>query len=191
MNIMNNSKRGKLVLYTGCSGVGKGTILEKIKARDPNVWVSVSNTTRRRRDGEVDGVHYVFVTKEQFENLIKEDGFLEYAKYCDNYYGTPKKPVEDMLANGRTVILEIEVKGGLQIMEKYPNVVSVFILPPSLDELEKRLRNRGTEDEKTIQKRLSEAKRELEFKNRYSYNVVNDNLDEAVDEVINILSKDE
>lgn len=190
MNIMNNNKRGKLVLYTGCSGVGKGTILEKIKERDPNVWVSVSNTTRGKREGEIDGVHYVFVTKEQFENLIKENGFLEYAKYCDNYYGTPKKPVEDMLADGRTVILEIEVKGGLQIMEKYPDVVSIFILPPSLDELEKRLRNRGTEDEETIQKRLSEAKHELGFKDRYSYNVVNDNLDEAVDEIINIINKD-
>ena len=98
---MNNNKRGKLVLYTGCSGVGKGTILEKIRERDPNVWVSVSNTTRGKREGEIDGVHYVFVTKEQFENLIKENGFLEYAKYCDNYYGTPKKPVEDMLADGR------------------------------------------------------------------------------------------
>lgn len=187
---MNNNKRGKLVLYTGCSGVGKGTILEKIKERDPNVWVSVSNTTRGKREGEIDGVHYVFVTKEQFENLIKENGFLEYAKYCDNYYGTPKKPVEDMLADGRTVILEIEVKGGLQIMEKYPDVVSIFILPPSLDELEKRLRNRGTEDEETIQKRLSEAKHELGFKDKYNYNVFNDNLDEAVDEIINIINKD-
>ena len=170
MNIMNNNKRGKLVLYTGCSGVGKGTILEKIRERDPNVWVSVSNTTRGKREGEIDGVHYVFVTKEQFENLIKENGFLEYAKYCDNYYGTPKKPVEDMLADG--------------------HVVSIFILPPSLDELEKRLRNRGTEDEETIRKRLSEAKHELGFKDRYSYNVVNDNIDEAVDEIINIINKD-
>ncbi len=186
---MNSKKRGRLVLYTGSSGVGKGTILEELKKRDPNIKVSISNTTRNKRNGEIDGVHYNFVTREQFEKLIKENGYLEYAEYCDNYYGTPKKAVEDMLDEGYTVILEIEVQGGLQIMKKHPDVLSIFILPPSMDVLEKRLRSRGTEDEETIQKRLEQAKNEITFKDKYRYNVVNAELDKAVDQVLDIIHK--
>lgn len=186
---MNSKKRGRLVLYTGSSGVGKGTILEELKKRDPNIKVSISNTTRNKRNGEIDGVHYNFVTREQFEKLIKENGYLEYAEYCDNYYGTPKKAVEDMLDDGYTVILEIEVQGGLQIMKKHPDVLSIFILPPSMDVLEKRLRSRGTEDEETIQKRLEQAKNEITFKDKYRYNVVNAELDKAVEQVLDIIHK--
>lgn len=186
---MNSKKRGRLVLYTGSSGVGKGTILDELKKRDPNIKVSISNTTRNKRNGEIDGVHYNFVTREQFEKLIKENGYLEYAEYCDNYYGTPKKAVEDMLDDGYTVILEIEVQGGLQIMKKHPDVLSIFILPPSMDVLEKRLRSRGTEDEETIQKRLEQAKNEIAFKDKYRYNVVNAELDKAVDQVLDIIHK--
>lgn len=186
---MNSKKRGRLVLYTGSSGVGKGTILEELKKRDPNIKVSISNTTRNKRNGEIDGVHYNFVTREQFEKLIKENGYLEYAEYCDNYYGTPKKAVEDMLDEGYTVILEIEVQGGLQIMKKHPDVLSIFILPPSMDVLEKRLRSRGTEDEETIQKRLEQAKNEITFKDKYRYNVVNAELDKAVEQVLDIIHK--
>ena len=177
------------MLYTGSSGVGKGTILEELKKRDPNIKVSISNTTRNKRNGEIDGVHYNFVTREQFEKLIKENGYLEYAEYCDNYYGTPKKAVEDMLDDGYTVILEIEVQGGLQIMKKHPDVLSIFILPPSMDVLEKRLRSRGTEDEETIQKRLEQAKNEITFKDKYRYNVVNAELDKAVEQVLDIIHK--
>lgn len=184
---MSDKKRGRLVLYTGSSGVGKGTIMAELLKRDPNIRLSVSNTTRKPREMEVDGVHYNFVTKEQFEDLIANDGFLEYAQYCDNYYGTPKKQVFDLLEQGFNVFLEIEVQGGLQILEKYPDVLSIFILPPSTDVLEKRLRNRGTEQEETIQKRLAEAKREISFKDRYKYNVVNDELEKAVEEVLSIL----
>ena len=184
---MNNNKRGILVLYTGSSGVGKGTIMSELLKRDENIRLSVSNTTRAPREGEIDGVHYNFVTKEQFEKLIDEDGYLEYAKYCENYYGTPKKPVEDMLSQGYNVFLEIEVQGGLQIMEKYPDVLSIFILPPSMDVLEKRLRGRGTEKEDVIQKRLAEAKNEITFKDKYKYNVVNGDLETAVDEILDIL----
>lgn len=186
---MNSKKRGRLVLYTGSSGVGKGTILEELKKRDPNIKVSISNTTRNKRNGEIDGVHYNFVTREQFEKLIKENGYLEYAEYCDNYYGTPKKAVEDMLDEGYTVILEIEVQGGLQIMKKHPDVLSIFILPPSMDVLEKRLRSRGTENEETIQKRLEQAKNEITFKDKYRYNVVNAELDKAVEQVLDIIHK--
>ncbi len=177
------------MLYTGSSGVGKGTILDELKKRDPNIKVSISNTTRNKRNGEIDGVHYNFVTREQFEKLIKENGYLEYAEYCDNYYGTPKKAVEDMLDEGYTVILEIEVQGGLQIMKKHPDVLSIFILPPSMDVLEKRLRSRGTEDEETIQKRLEQAKNEIAFKDKYRYNVVNAELDKAVEQVLDIIHK--
>ncbi len=185
-----NSKKGKLVLYTGSSGVGKGTIMAELLKRNPNIRLSVSNTTRKPREGEIDGVHYNFVTKQQFENLIKENGFLEYAQYCDNYYGTPKKQVEDLLSQGYDVFLEIEVQGGLQILEKYPDVLSIFILPTSIDSLSRRLHRRGTEDEETINKRLAEAEREMSFKDRYKYNVVNDDLDTAVNEILEILEKE-
>ncbi len=182
-----SSKKGKLVLYSGASGVGKGTVFAGVKKRNPNVRLSVSNTTRAPRKGEIDGVHYNFVTPGEFERLIDLDGYLEYARYCDNYYGTPKKQVEDMLNAGFDVFLEIEVKGALQVMEKYPDILSIFIIPPSLEELERRLRSRGTEDEETILKRLEQAKEEMKFKDRYKFNVVNDKLDAAVDEVLNII----
>lgn len=184
---MSSKKRGILVLYTGSSGVGKGTIMAELMKKDPSIRLSVSNTTRDPREGEINGVHYNFVTREQFEELIKSDGYLEYAEYCDNYYGTPKKQVEDLLDEGYNVFLEIEVQGGLQILEKYPDILSIFILPPSMDVLEKRLRSRGTEKEEVIIKRLEEAKNEISFKDRYRFNVVNGELESAVDEVLNIL----
>lgn len=184
---MNSKKRGTLVLYTGSSGVGKGTIMQELLKRDKNIRLSVSNTTRPPREGEIDGVHYNFVTKEQFNNLIEKDGYLEYAKYCGNYYGTPKQQVDDLLNEGYDVFLEIEVCGGLQIMDKYPDVLSIFILPPSMETLEKRLRRRGTEDEETILERLSQAKREIGCSNKYKYVVVNDELEKAVDEILDIL----
>ena len=133
---------GRLVLYSGCSGVGKGTILKELMRRDENIKLSVSNTTRAPRPDEVDGVDYNFVSKEEFEKVIAEDGYLEYAKYCDNYYGTPIKQVNDMLTQGYNVVLEIEVQGGLQVMENFPNILSIFILPPSLEALAERLRGR-------------------------------------------------
>lgn len=185
-----DNKRGTLVLYTGSSGVGKGTLMERLLDADKSIRLSVSNTTRKPRKGEIDGVHYNFVTEEEFEDLINKDGYLEYAKYCENYYGTPKKQVDDMLDQGYNVFLEIEVQGGLQIMEKYPDILSIFILPPSMESLERRLRRRGTEDEETIQKRLEAAKEEMQYKNKYKYNVVNGDLDVAVNEILDILHKE-
>lgn len=185
-----DNKRGTLVLYTGSSGVGKGTLMERLLDADKSIRLSVSNTTRKPRKGEIDGVHYNFVTEEEFVDLINKDGYLEYAKYCENYYGTPKKQVEDMLDEGYNVFLEIEVQGGLQIMEKYPDILSIFILPPSMESLERRLRRRGTEDEETIQKRLEAAKEEMQYKDRYKYNVINGDLDVAVNEILDILHKE-
>ncbi len=184
---MNN--RGILVLYTGCSGVGKGTIMKELLRRDPNIRLSVSNTTREPRDGEIDGVHYRFVTREEFLALADADGYIEYAEYCDNLYGTPKQHVEDLLAAGYDVFLEIEVQGGLQVMEQFPDVLSIFILPPSLEELENRLRGRGTETEEVIRQRLAEAKNELAVAQQYRFRVVNDDLNTAVNEVLDILQR--
>lgn len=185
-----SNKRGTLVLYTGSSGVGKGTLMERLIEADKSIRLSVSNTTRKPRKGEIDGVHYNFVTEDEFVDLINKDGYLEYAKYCENYYGTPKKQVYDMLDKGYNVFLEIEVQGGLQVMEKYPDILSIFILPPSMESLERRLRRRGTEDEETIQMRLAQAKEEMQYKDRYKYNVVNGDLDVAVNEILDILHKE-
>ena len=176
-----------MVLYTGCSGVGKGTIMKELLRRDDSIRLSVSNTTRKPREGEIDGVHYNFVTRDEFIAAADDDGYIESAVYCDNYYGTPRKQVEELLEQGFDVFLEIEVQGGIQVMEKYPGVLSIFIMPPSMEELERRLRGRGTEDEETIELRMKQAVKELEAAPRYKYLVVNDVVDRAVDEVLGIL----
>ena len=187
---MNSKRQGTLILYTGSSGVGKGTILAELMKRDDNLRLSVSNTTRAPREGEVDGVQYNFVSVEEFEKQIGQDGYLEYAKYCDNYYGTPKKQVFELLDEGYDVFLEIEVQGGVQILEKYPDILSIFILPPSMEVLEHRLNKRGTEDAETIKKRLEQAEEEIKYKDRYKYNVVNAELEKAVDEIMDILKRE-
>lgn len=184
-----SDKRGTLVLYSGCSGVGKGTLLKRLMERDSNIRLSVSNTTRAPREGEIDGVHYNFVTREEFLAQVDADGYYEYAAYCDNLYGTPKKGVEELLSQGYDVFLEIEVKGGLQIMERFPDILSIFIMPPSMEELERRLRGRGTESEEVIRQRLAEAVNEIEIGKRYRYRVVNDVLDTAADEVLALLEE--
>lgn len=179
--------KGKIYLIAGPSGVGKGTVVKKILSLDENVAVSVSATTRDPRDGEVDGVNYFFMDRDGFEQLIKEDGFLEYAEYAGNYYGTPKKDLFAKLESGLDVILEIEVQGCMQVMEKLPEVDSVFLLPPSLDELEKRLRGRQSESEEVIEKRLSIARKELAQKEKFKYNVVNNTVDDAANEILDII----
>jgi guanylate kinase len=179
--------KGKLVIYTGCSGVGKGTIMKELLSMDNTVRLSVSCTTREPRPGEVHGTHYYFLSKEEFEDMIARDGFLEYAQYCENYYGTPEKAVNDMLEQGLNVFLEIEVQGGMQVMKKRPDALSIFIVPPSIEELEKRLRGRGTEDEETIQKRLSCVAEEMACAENYTYTVLNDTPQRAAQEIIDIL----
>ena len=182
--------KGMLIVVSGPSGCGKGTVLAEILKSD-KIFYSVSATTRSPRPGETDGVNYYFLTKEKFETLIEEDGMLEYASYCGNYYGTPKKPVEDMLEQGKHVILEIEVQGAMKIMEKCPEAVFVFILPPSLKELERRLNKRGTEAEDVIKKRLSEAAGEIKQAYKYNYAVINGELSEAVDDLKAIIRAEE
>lgn len=182
--------KGMLIVVSGPSGCGKGTVLAEILKSD-KIFYSVSATTRSPRPGETDGVNYYFLTKEKFETLIEEDGMLEYASYCGNYYGTPKKPVEDMLEQGKHVILEIEVQGAMKVMEKCPEAVFVFILPPSLKELERRLNKRGTEAEDVIKKRLSEAAGEIKQAYKYNYAVINGELSEAVDDLKAIIRAEE
>ncbi len=179
--------KGTLFIVSGPSGCGKGTVLAEILKQD-NVYYSVSATTRAPRPGEVNGVNYHFLSKDEFEKLIENGGMLEYANYCGNYYGTPKKPVEDMLAEGKNVILEIEVQGALKVMEKCPEAVSVFILPPSLKELRRRLHKRGTETEEVIEKRIGEAAGEIRKAVNYDYVMINGELEIAVSDLLSIIN---
>ncbi len=171
--------RGTLIVLSGPSGCGKGTVLGEYMNGRNDAFLSVSATTRAPRPGEVDGVNYYYLTKEEFEEKIANDGMLEYASYCDNYYGTPKDKVYEKLDAGINVILEIEVQGAMKVKERCPEAVLVFILPPSLKELENRLNGRGTEDEKTVRKRLDKAIEELRMAEKYDYLIVNDVVKEA------------
>lgn len=168
-----------LIVVSAPSGCGKGTILSEI-LKDENYYYSVSATTREPRRGDKDGVNYKFYSREEFEKLIADDKMLEYADYCDNYYGTLKDPVVEMRGKGKDVILEIEVNGALNIMEKCPDCISIFIAPPSMKELERRLRKRKTEPDEVIRQRLEKAAEEIGFANKYDYVIVNDALENAV-----------
>ena len=179
--------KGTLFIVSGPSGCGKGTVLAEILKQD-NVYYSVSATTRAPRPGEINGVNYHFLSKDEFEKLIENGGMLEYANYCGNYYGTPKKPVENMLAEGKNVILEIEVQGALKVMEKCPEAVSVFILPPSLKELRRRLHKRGTETEEVIEKRIGEAAGEIRKAVNFDYVMINGELEIAVSDLLSIIN---
>jgi len=177
----------KLFVISGCSGVGKGTVLKEFMERNSdNFMLSVSCTTRKPRPGEVDGVNYFFLTREEFEDCIEKDKFLEHAQFAGNFYGTKKKFIKQKFEEGMNIILEIETQGALQVKQKMPEAVLIFIAPPGVEELEKRLRGRNTEDEETIQRRLNEAKIELERSKQYDYVVINDDLERAISEIENI-----
>ena len=178
--------KGQVFIISGPSGSGKGTIVTEVMKQYPNCFLSVSMTTRAPREGEIDGESYHFIDEERFEKLIAEDGLLEYAGYCGNHYGTPKAPVEKAMAEGKDVILEIDLQGGLQIKAKRPDAVMIFVLPPSRTILEHRLRKRGTESDETIQKRLANAENEIKLMGLYDYLVVNDDLPDAVNDVLHI-----
>ncbi len=172
--------KGVLMILSGPSGSGKDTVLNRLVEANENVCVSISMTTREMRDGEIDGKHYYFVSREYFEKKIAEDKMLEYAEYAGNYYGTPRQPVEEMLNEGKSVVLKIEVQGAEKIRRIYPDVTSVFLLPPSMRVLESRLRGRGSEDEETINHRLRIAREELRRAYDYDYIVINDTVENAL-----------
>ena len=176
-------KKGKTFIICGPSGVGKGTVVSRLLEMDPTLYFSVSATTRPPRPGEVDGVHYHFLSQEQFRQWIQEDAFLEYAEYVGNFYGTPKRFVDEAMEQGKDVILDIEVQGALQVVHKRPDVVRIFIAPPSWQALEERLTSRGTDSPEKVQKRLVRAKVELQTANTYDYFVINDTVERAVREI--------
>ena len=179
---------GKLIVISGFSGAGKGTIIRLLLEGHDDYCLSVSVTTRAPREGEVNGRDYFFITRDEFDRLVEENGLLEHAIYVENGYGTPRKYVEDELSKGRNVILEIETQGALQIKERFPDAVLIFITAPSMEELEKRLRDRGTESEETIRKRLSRTEEERALMDRYDHIVVNDEAARAADEIHGLVS---
>jgi guanylate kinase len=176
--------RGLLVVIAGPSGVGKGTVHERVRAALPGSVLSVSVTTRAPRPGEIDGVDYHFVDAAGFQDLIEQDELLEWADYAGQRYGTPRAPVEAAVAAGRIVVLDIELQGALQVKEHDPAALLVFLVPPSFEELERRLRSRGTESEAALQRRLTRAREELSAAHRFDVEIVNDDLDRCVEEVL-------
>lgn len=181
------NKEGMLILFSGPSGVGKDTVLDVVLNKDKSLQKSISLTTRDIRDNEIDGKDYYFISFLEFEDMISNGEVLEYAQYGINMYGTPKAPVDKWLSEGKTVILKIEVQGAKSIKEMYPDSVGIFLLPPSMEELERRLRSRGTESEEDIQRRLEIARDEIHKSVDYDYFVINEDIDTASDDVLTII----
>ncbi|MFB5677622.1 guanylate kinase [Paenibacillus terreus] len=179
--------KGLLIVLSGPSGVGKGTVGNALRKRLPELTYSVSATTRQPRQGEENGVNYFFRTREQFLEMIEKDELLEYAEYVGNYYGTPRDFVEQTLEQGKDIFLEIEVQGALKVKEKFPEGIFIFLLPPSLDELKDRIRGRGTETQATIDHRMSVAVDEMNLMQHYDYAVVNDEIDLACKRIESII----
>jgi len=187
---LNVNKKGLLIVISGPAGCGKDTIIEGLLKDCPDICYSVSATTRKIRDGEQDGKHYLFKTREEFEELLKRNELLEYTEYCNNYYGTLKETVTVALDNDKKIVLKIEVEGAANVKKIFPDCVSIFILPPSLDELRRRLENRATEKECVIDMRIKKAEMELARSDDYDYLVTNDDLQTAIDEVADIIRKE-
>ncbi|MGM8211807.1 guanylate kinase [Virgibacillus sp. W0430] len=183
-------QKGILFVLSGPSGVGKGTVRQRLFEQDTNLKYSISMTTRQRRPGERDGIDYFYKSEEEFLHLIEQNKLLEYAQYVNNYYGTPRDYVEQQLALGNDVFLEIEVQGALQVKKNFPNGVFIFLFPPSLEELKNRIVNRGTESIELVRNRLKEAKKEIDMMSAYDYVVVNDHVDRAVEKVKAIIASE-
>jgi guanylate kinase len=177
----------KLIIITGPSGVGKGTVVKELLDRNKDIWLSISATTRNPRVGEKDGLNYYFISEEKFKDMIDKKEFLEWAQFAGNYYGTPLSSVNEKIEKGFIVLLEIEVEGAKQIKEKFPESLSIFLLPPSKEELEKRIRNRGTEKEEAIDRRLSRANYEIASSDQFDFVLTNHDVDETVKEVFKII----
>lgn len=180
-------KKGMLIVISAPAGCGKDTIIEKILESSPELSYSVSATTRKKRENEIDGKHYYFKKRDEFKNMVKNGELLEYTEYCGNYYGTLKAAVIDALESGRDIVLKIEIAGASNIKSIFPDCVSVFVLPPSLEELRNRLIKRGTEDLETIERRIKIAHGEINNSYGYDYYVINDNLEQAVKEIRDII----
>jgi len=180
--------QGILIVLSGPSGVGKGTVCSALRKLNPEIVYSVSATTRSPRQGESEGVNYFFKSREQFERMIAGDEMLEWAEYVGNYYGTPRRFVEETLQSGKDVILEIEVQGALKVKQKFPQGVFIFLLPPSLDELKNRITTRGTETKETILSRMTVAEEEIRLLEHYDYAVVNDRVESACEKIRAILT---
>tara|TARA_Y100001968_G_scaffold6598_1_gene5671 strand:+ start:301 stop:870 length:570 start_codon:yes stop_codon:yes gene_type:complete len=174
---------GNLTVITGPSGVGKGTIVRKILENHSNVWLSISATTRKPRSGEIEGEHYFFLDNKSFQEIIDNEGFLEWAKFSNNLYGTPKKIIKEKIEKGTNVLLEIELEGARQIRESFPEALQIFLAPPSLSELEKRIRGRGTESEESIRDRLAIANKEIIAKKEFDAVIVNEDIEKAFNEI--------
>jgi len=180
--------QGLLLVLSGPSGVGKGTLCNRLRSLSPELVYSVSATTRKPREGEVDGVNYFFKTHEEFRAMIEAGELLEWAEYVGNYYGTPKSFVQQTIDQGKDIILEIDVQGAMQVKERFPEAIFIFVLPPSLEELQKRIVGRGTETESSIRSRMAAAAEELKLMEHYDYAVVNDVLETACNRVQSIIA---
>ena len=180
-------KKGNLIVISGPSGAGKGTICKALLEREDNLYISVSATTRSPREGEVHGVNYYFLTKEEFKKKVDNNEFLEWAEVHGNYYGTPKFNVEEMINEGKNIILEIDVQGALNVKKNCEDGVFIFILPPTMEELKRRIIARGSETPESLIKRFKTAYEEINYISKYNYAVINDDLEEAVQKVQNIL----
>lgn len=175
------NKKGLLIVVSGPSGAGKGTICKEVLKRRDDIFVSISATTRKPRKGEVEGVNYFFLGREKFEKMIEEEAFIEYAEVYNNLYGTPKNYVLEKLNKGENILLEIDIQGALQVKKRYPEGVYIFILPPSMEELKNRIIGRGSETPESLERRFSSAFGEIEFVNQYDYYIINDEVKNAAD----------
>jgi guanylate kinase len=179
--------RGLLIVISGPSGAGKGTLCKALLSKNRELNISVSATTRLPRNGEINGINYFFIDNEKFENMIKDDEFLEYARVYDNYYGTPKSNVESLLEQGKDVILEIDIQGALNVKKSYDDGVFIFIIPPSMGELKNRIKKRGSETEESLLKRFKAAYKEMNYISKYNYVVINDTVESAVRKLESII----
>jgi len=180
-------KSGLLIVVSAPSGTGKGTLIKQLMEKNKNIRLSVSATTRKPRQGEIEGQNYFYKSLEEFKQMVENDELIEWVEYCDNFYGTPRKYVDECLKNGLDVVLELEVEGAHNIRSKYPDCVLVFILPPSFEELRKRIENRGTEAPEVILKRMDKARKEVTFINDYDYVIINDDISKAVEDINSII----
>ena len=185
--MIKTKKQGLLIVLSGPSGSGKNTVCDEVKKNNKNIWESISMTSRKPRKGEIDGKSYYFVTEEEFKKNIEDDNMLEYAKFAGNYYGTPKKNIQKHLDNGEAVILVIEIQGALQIKQKVAQALFVFLLPPSMKELKRRLIDRNTESSSKVMERFERAYKEINELSKYNYVIVNDNVKDAAKKLESII----